>query len=130
MSMISRLMGVMPFGIGLTVLFFIWTGEIAEDAPLFFKVIGSFVALGFISFGVAFFAGPSLYKNHGQNPLNQARDMAESLEEQQKSPSDDAPPQVSYSCPNCGSDIGEKAEVSPSGDVKCEYCKRWFNIHS
>lgn len=129
MSMIPRLMGVMPFGIGLTVLFFAWTGGMGNP-PLFFKVFASFIALGFVSFGVMCFVGPSLFKGQSQNLLNQARDLAESLGEQQKSLSDDAPPQVSYSCPNCGSDIGEKAEVSPSGDVKCEYCKRWFNIHS
>lgn len=129
MTMIPRLMGIMPFGIGLTVLFFVWTGGMG-DPPLFFKVIASFVALGFVMTGAVFFIGPGLLKGHHSRLLDQAQDMAESLGEQQKSAGDDGPPQVSYSCPNCGSDIGEKAEVSPSGDVKCEYCKRWFNIHS
>ncbi|HVE59795.1 MAG TPA: hypothetical protein VNB22_23485 [Pyrinomonadaceae bacterium] len=34
-----------------------------------------------------------------------------------------------YQCKNCGAALGEKADVSPSGDVKCSYCNKWFNIH-
>jgi len=34
-----------------------------------------------------------------------------------------------YRCPNCGASIAEGADVSPSGDVKCDHCRRWFNIH-
>ena len=34
-----------------------------------------------------------------------------------------------YACTNCGATLQGEAEVSPSGDVKCSYCERWFNIH-
>lgn len=133
MSFIPRLMGVMPFGIGLTVLFFIWFGDMGPfgGAPLFFKVFASFVAMGFVLTGAMFFAGPSLLKGQHQNMLDRVRDLAQAAgQEVGDSPSGaDSAPKVNYSCPNCGSDLGEKADVSPSGDAKCEYCKRWFNIH-
>ncbi len=34
-----------------------------------------------------------------------------------------------YTCGNCGAALQEGADVSPSGDVKCSYCHTWFNIH-
>jgi predicted RNA-binding Zn-ribbon protein involved in translation (DUF1610 family) len=43
---------------------------------------------------------------------------------------DAAAPKVGYDCPNCGEALGKEADVLPSGDVKCGYCERWFNIHS
>jgi DNA-directed RNA polymerase subunit RPC12/RpoP len=42
------------------------------------------------------------------------------------------PPQtgaVGYQCAHCGATLGEQADVSPHGDVKCAHCGRWFNIH-
>ena len=35
-----------------------------------------------------------------------------------------------YECDNCGAGIEDGDDVSPSGDVKCKHCKKWFNIHS
>ena len=40
-----------------------------------------------------------------------------------------APPRH-YECPNCAARLGDGADVSPSGDVKCGHCDRWFNIHA
>lgn len=37
---------------------------------------------------------------------------------------------VSYQCNRCGAALPPKATVSPQGDVKCEHCGGWFNIHS
>lgn len=34
-----------------------------------------------------------------------------------------------YECEHCGAGLGKNADVSPSGDVKCQYCNKWFNIH-
>jgi hypothetical protein len=34
-----------------------------------------------------------------------------------------------FACPRCGAALGEGAEVSPHGDVKCAYCQSWFNVH-
>jgi uncharacterized protein YjeT (DUF2065 family) len=133
MSFIPRLMGIMPFGIGLTVLFFIWFGDVGPfgGAPLIFRVFASFVALVFVLTGVMFFSGPSLLKGQHQNMLDRVRELSEAAGHDltDSSASSDGRPQVNYSCPNCGSDLGEDADVSPSGDAKCDYCKRWFNIH-
>lgn len=128
MTIIPRLMGIMPFGIGITVLFFIWTGGMGNP-PLFFRVFASFIALGFVLTGVAFFIGPGLLKGQHQHLLDRAQEMADSQNQKAAPGEPDVAPQISYSCPNCGSDLGEKADVSPSGDAKCEYCRRWFNIH-
>lgn len=45
-------------------------------------------------------------------------------------PSPDPEPKVGYDCPDCGASLGEDCDVSPSGDAECQYCKRWFNIHT
>ncbi len=133
MSFIPRLMGIMPFGIGLTVLFFIWFGDAGPlgGAPLFFKVFASFVAMGFVLTGLTFFGGPSLLKGQHQKMLDRVRELSKAaghdLADSGSPPAEKS--KVNYSCPNCGSDLGEQADVSPSGDAKCEYCKRWFNIH-
>ena len=132
MSWLPRMIGIIPFGIGVTVLCFLWFGEDGfHSPPLFFKVFGSFIALAFVMFGVAAFSAGSLVNR------NRLQDLAESMRDLQQSqngsgtgPASKKPPgNTSYGCPNCGADLGDGADVSPSGDVKCEYCKRWFNIH-
>jgi hypothetical protein len=94
--------------IGLTLLIFIWVGD---SGPLFFRIIGSFIALAFVVLG---FGAPI------------------SMLKQRRAHHDSAPPQhaaAGYKCPNCGAGLG-KEEASPSGDVKCSYCNRWYNIHA
>jgi hypothetical protein len=98
--------------IGLTILGFLWfgTGDDFGAPPLFFKVFASLIASGFIimGFGVAVTTGRGAVL----------------------SPSPESPRSGgTYSCPNCGGGL-ENADVSPSGDVKCSYCSRWFNIHA
>lgn len=34
-----------------------------------------------------------------------------------------------YDCVRCGAALSKNADVSPSGDIKCQYCNKWFNIH-
>lgn len=34
-----------------------------------------------------------------------------------------------YNCNHCGAALGDDADVSPSGDAKCRYCHKWFNIY-
>ena len=31
-------------------------------------------------------------------------------------------------CDHCGAKLSDASEISPHGDVKCEYCKKWFNV--
>lgn len=80
----------------------------------------------------------------GAGKIGDPRHMAQSLKEMQKElaanqpeagsslpqPVDAVKSKVGYDCPSCGAALGKEADVSPSGDVKCGYCERWFNIHS
>ena len=125
LKMIPRAMGIVPFGIGVSLLYFAWA---EMQAPVFFKLFFSFVALAFVMGGVGAFSAPSLLGRH-KDLLETAQALAESSASNASQDSQQ-PGQVGYSCPNCGADLGDDADVSPSGDAKCGYCKRWFNIHS
>jgi hypothetical protein len=81
---------------------------------LIFKVVASFIAIAFMAMGF----GVPLTALKARNLLNAA----------QSSDAPDAPPVQGYKCPNCGAGLGQQ-EVSPSGDVKCSYCHKWWNIH-
>lgn len=35
-----------------------------------------------------------------------------------------------YDCKSCGATLDRNVDVSPSGDVKCKYCNKWFNVHN
>ena len=113
---------VSMFGfIGLALLVFLWSQSPDEFGapPLFFRVFGSFIAIAFMAmgFGVPFTA------------LRQ-RWSEEAGETEATPPSaSGSPPGVGYRCPHCGAGLGKEAEVSPSGDVKCGYCHKWWNIH-
>lgn len=139
MHWLPRLFGIIPLGIGLTVLGFLWGAPFGQfgSPPLFFRVFGSFVALGFVMFGGVMIASGSLIKSQGGQLRNMMQDLSEAarggIERPPRSTdgtSAAAEPKVGYDCPNCGASLGEDCDVSPSGDAKCNYCKRWFNIHS
>ena len=115
-----RLVGVIPLGIGLTVLGFLWLTPFDEfgSPPLVFRIFGSFIALAFVLFGGGMIAAS--FRAQGLRPPG--LDLGSSLE----------PPQtgsVGYQCSHCGAPLGDQADVSPHGDVKCAHCGRWFNIH-
>ena len=124
----ARLIGIVPLGIGLTVLGFLWGSPWNEfgSPPLFFRVFGSFIALGFVMCGGFFlFAKPA-------SPVERLKALQEELREAglTASPPASEPPQPGkLKCPNCGSSPGQ-AEVSPHGDVKCDHCSRWYNVHT
>jgi hypothetical protein len=138
MSLLPRMMAIVPFGIGMTVLFFLWSAPFGQfgSPPLFFRVFGSFIALAFVMTGVGIFVSAG--------KIGDPRRMAQSLHEMTNDlatnlpaagsaavePTEETKPKVGYDCPNCGAALGKQADVSPSGDVKCGYCERWFNIHS
>lgn len=107
--------------VGVAVLIFIWSpSDMSMDPPLIFKIVGSFIATMFMvmGFGVPLSA------------IKAARcaDDAGSAPSAGPSPGGDAKA-GGYRCPNCGAGLGPDQEVSPSGDAKCTYCKRWWNIH-
>ena len=35
---------------------------------------------------------------------------------------------VKTKCDNCGAKCTNASDISPSGDLKCEYCDTWFNV--
>lgn len=103
-------------GIGMTVVAFLWTARGFGEPPLFFKIIGTLVSITFVAVGGTFLAAAL----RGQYPAAGG----------DGSGSTPPIPGAGYTCPGCGSRLGEDADVSPKGDVKCGYCRRWFNIHS
>ncbi len=80
MSWLPRMIGIIPFGIGVTLLCFLWFGEDGfHSPPLFFKVFGSFIALAFVMFGVAAFSAGSLVnRNRLQGLADSMRDLQQS----------------------------------------------------
>lgn len=106
--------------IGLAVLIFMWTQP--RDAfgapPLFFRVFASFIAIAFMAVG---FGVPlsELRRRRGQHAAGEGSGSS--------GPTAAGP--AGYRCPQCGAGLGREAEVSPSGDVKCPYCQKWWNVH-
>lgn len=113
---LGAVFGLVFGGIGLTVIGFLWTARGFGEPPLFFKIFGSLIALAFVAVGGRLLAGA--LKDQPPQPGSAAT----------------APPSAlgtgtGYTCPACGARLGQNADVSPKGDVKCGYCRRWFNIH-
>jgi hypothetical protein len=101
-------------GIGTTILVSMWTVSGFGEPPLVAKLVASFISLVFIAVG-----GTMLVSA-----------MRGGTAAGRSAPG--APPAGGggYACPACGGRLGSDAEVSPKGDVKCGYCRKWFNIHS
>ena len=124
---IGAVFGLIFLGIGLTVIGFLWSAPFGEfgSPPLFFRIMGSFIALAFVTMGGATAYAAITGKLQKQHSLSHdARPQNGGLE---RSP---APVKDGYSCDNCGATLDSSAEVSPHGDVKCDHCDRWFNIHA
>lgn len=123
------ILGVFAFifgGVGVTVLVFLWGTPHNQfgSPPLFFRFFGSFIALGFIAFAVGmiysalngqFTAMPPSFSGHPRHE--------HTITPPQESPG------TAYACPRCGAPLSKNADVSPMGDVKCDHCAGWFNIH-
>ena len=118
---IGAVFGIVFFGIGLTVLVFMWTASFGEfgSPPLFFRIFASFIAIAFVAVGGTI-AASSIFGGKMMSMVASPDATATT-----SSPS----PQTGYVCPNCGASLGEKADVSPLGDAKCPFCGTWFNIH-
>lgn len=121
-----RFTGIIPLGIGLVLIGFAWS----MGTQVFFSLMMTFVALAFVMQGAALLSGKL-------GPKNRLRSMMQDLQELQ---SELAPPdaarrrdnpggQGNYACSACGAPMGNDADVSPHGDVKCGHCGRWYNIH-
>lgn len=136
----ARLIGIVPLGIGLTVLTFAWSNSFdggMGGIPIFFRIFVSFIALFFIIMGAGLvFGGGGLMPP--QHLVDKVLDMQQQMEAGMRArgmtPPGDKPPAPrmtsdGYICPSCNAPIGTKADVSPHGDVKCTHCGRWFNVH-
>jgi hypothetical protein len=116
--LVGAVFGLAFAGIGLSVIGFLWTSSGFGEPPFFFKMFGSLIALVFITVGGTAFAAAI----KGHPPLTGPDDGAQSQA--------GAPPAgTGYTCPACGARLRADADVSPKGDVKCGYCRQWFNIH-
>jgi DNA-directed RNA polymerase subunit RPC12/RpoP len=126
-AIVGVVTGIAFFGIGLAVLFFMWSGDGGfHDPPFFFKIFASLIALPFVAVGATLAVGSfkALTDSAGSaNTINRLKDTA----------GDEASPNQSgravYVCPRCGAPLAENADVSPHGDTKCVHCGGWFNIH-
>jgi hypothetical protein len=123
--LLGFLFGFIFAGIGLTVIGFLWTADGFGAPPLFFRIVGSFIALGFIGMGSMFLT----HAINGPKPPPEAQTPPGPASAASPSTPDAPVPAAGYTCPACGARLGENADVSPKGDVKCGYCRKWFNIH-
>ncbi|TWT43514.1 hypothetical protein KOR42_44550 [Thalassoglobus neptunius] len=126
-----KLMGIVPLGIGFTVLVFVWSQPFNGfgDIPVFFRLFASFVALGFILQGAALLSGQFTDPNKLKAMLERMRpDVPKNSTTDEETPKSNT--ELSYSCSNCGAALSPKAEVSPHGDTKCDHCGKWFNIYN
>ena len=124
----TRLMGIVPLGMGLTILAFLWGAPWNEvhSPPLFFRVFGSFIALLFVMIGGEVVFSKAL------SPVQRLKSLQDEMQEAgltQPPVAGEPPLPGKLKCPNCGSSPGT-AEVSPHGDVKCDHCSRWYNVHT
>lgn len=119
---IGFVFGFVFFGVGCSVLVFLWSQSFGGfgSPPLFFRIVGSFISLAFVAMG----GGICYAAVTGRGPaarLGPGRRLGGS------GPA--ASSGGSYECPQCGAPLSSEADVSPSGDVRCSFCKAWFNVH-
>ena len=113
--------GMVFAGAGLCMLGLIWGGD-SDDVPIYGKLFGSLICVAFLAFGGFAVFGAFVGGRKGMmSPLSEA------IQARMKEGA--AAAAGSYVCPSCGAALGEKADVSPMGDVKCTHCGRWFNVH-
>lgn len=112
--------------IGVVLLVFLWSpADAFPRPPILFRLVGSCIAGMFMlmGFGIPLSALARLRKGESAFPPRPATAGTSAGTDPA------APPAKGYQCPNCGATLGTGQEVSPSGDAKCTYCHRWWNIH-
>ena len=115
--------GLVFFGLGLTILIFLWSADGFGAPPLFFRVFGSFIAIAFLAVGGSL----ALASIRGRTLLDETLDAARG-DEDRTSELGDVESGANYGCEACGAPLSAEADISPLGDVKCTYCKAWFNV--
>lgn len=118
-------------GVGLAVLsmnLFSWGSF--HSPPVFFRIFGICMSIPFIAVGgtlvVAAITGKKP-KAFGQNLRDRASHLLDQADRASRREAT-AERRASYACPHCGAPLGDGADISPSGDVKCDHCRAWFNV--
>jgi hypothetical protein len=115
-------MSLVPIGVGLTVLGFVWFSTDAFGGPpLFFKIFGSFVALGFVGFGAIPLMG-AIYGGSAAAGWKQSLDDTRAANQSAAA--------KNFVCPHCSAPLANLADVSSAGDVQCSFCHGWFNTRA
>ena len=114
-------------GAGLCMLALIWGGE-SDFVPVPARLFGSLICVAFLAIG-GFVAINAIVGGKLMSPRLDVPDLPD-LPDGSADATGRPPASIAgYVCPNCGATLGEKADVSPMGDVKCAFCGRWFNVH-
>jgi hypothetical protein len=126
---IAGAFGLVFASMGGTLAYAVWFTDHFDDAPFFIKVPFTAVGLFFFTIGALMLINAL----RGGGIFGAAESITDQAIDQLKARAAQSPEGVrfapgSYVCPHCGGKL-TRAEVSPLGDVKCEFCGAWFNIH-
>ncbi len=125
--LLRRLAGIIPLGLGICFMGAWLSGPSGHGSmPIFMKLFGVFICLPFIGVGLALIFGKAPSASEQLAALQKQVDETRTIP-----PLGTGTPVApgKLKCPNCGSSPGT-AEVSPHGDVKCDHCSRWYNVHT
>jgi DNA-directed RNA polymerase subunit RPC12/RpoP len=118
MQRIVAIVFSIPFiGVPIAMISMLWSNDGFGGPPIAMKIVGSLIcgAVGFaglcMMFGSIF--GKAVSTHHAAKTSH--------LTTSNKS---------EYKCSNCGASIGINSDISPSGDVKCQFCNSWFNVNT
>jgi DNA-directed RNA polymerase subunit RPC12/RpoP len=130
-AILGIVFGMVFFGIGISVMAFVWTGSGFGAPPLFFRIFATLIAIPFVAVGGITAYGSIQALRGSQAGVGQIASLLQHSG-QASNPDDESVTsgsRVSYTCPACGAPLARGAEVSPHGDVKCSHCGGWFNVH-
>ncbi|MBL4885595.1 MAG: hypothetical protein JKY95_13815 [Planctomycetaceae bacterium] len=119
-------------GIGLSLFAFMWLTPFNQfgSPPLFFRVFASLIAIPFMAIGFtglysAITGTGAMTKHH----LLHGQIMRAAMKNMKDQTAGKPGPPTQLACPSCGAPRSSE-EASPSGDVKCAHCQRWYNMYS
>ncbi|MCF7974246.1 MAG: hypothetical protein K9N55_10555 [Phycisphaerae bacterium] len=107
-----------PFlGVPIAMISMLWSHDGFGGPPIAMKIAGSLIcgAVGFAGLFMMFTAifGKAASRH---NAVNRSQLTTSKTHE--------------YKCTNCGAGIGVDSDISPSGDIKCQFCNSWFNVNT
>jgi DNA-directed RNA polymerase subunit RPC12/RpoP len=130
-AVLGIVFGLVFFGIGISVMVFLWTEKGFGAPPLFFRIFATLIAVPFVAVGgFSAYGSIQLLRGH-EAAAGRVGALLTRLSDTKTSDEQGAQSQtrVSYTCPACGAPLAHGADVSPHGDVKCPHCGGWFNVH-